>query len=44
MQNRSFTQFLHFRDFKIIESRKHSGCFSFEVAQSLMLNKSPGFA
>ncbi|HKJ34153.1 MAG TPA: hypothetical protein VKA34_20140 [Balneolales bacterium] len=44
MQNRSFAQSLHFRDFKILESRKHSGCCGFEVDQALILNKSPGFA
>ncbi|HKJ31518.1 MAG TPA: hypothetical protein VKA34_06800 [Balneolales bacterium] len=42
--NRSFVQSLHFRDSKILESRKHSGCCGFEVAQALILNKSPGFA
>ncbi|HKJ31751.1 MAG TPA: hypothetical protein VKA34_07980 [Balneolales bacterium] len=43
MQNRSLAQPLHFRDFKILESRKHSGCCCFEVAQALILNRSPGF-
>jgi len=44
MQNRSFAQYLHFRDFEILESRKHSGCCGSEVAQALILNKIPGFA
>ena len=44
MQNRSFAQYLHFHDFEILESRKHSGCYGFEVVQALILNKSPGFA
>ncbi|HKJ32389.1 MAG TPA: hypothetical protein VKA34_11210 [Balneolales bacterium] len=44
MQNRSFVQYLYFRDFEILESRKHTGCCGFEVAQALILNKSPGFA
>ena len=44
MQNCSFTQYLHFNNFEILESRKHSGCHGFEVAQALMLNKIPGFA
>ncbi|HKJ30993.1 MAG TPA: hypothetical protein VKA34_04155 [Balneolales bacterium] len=44
MQNRSFAQYLHFRDFKIHTSRKLSGCCGSEVAQALILNKSPGFA
>ncbi|HKJ32900.1 MAG TPA: hypothetical protein VKA34_13780 [Balneolales bacterium] len=44
MQNRSFAQYLHFRDFKILTSRKLSGCCGSEVAQALILNKSPGFA
>ncbi|HKJ34327.1 MAG TPA: hypothetical protein VKA34_21060 [Balneolales bacterium] len=44
MQNRSFAQYLHFRDFKILTSRKLSGCCGSEVAQALILNKCPGFA
>jgi len=44
MQNRSFAQYLHFRDFEILTSRKHSGCCGSEVAQALILNKIPGFA
>jgi len=44
MLNRSFAQSLHFRDFEILESRKHSGCCGSEVAQALILNKIPGFA
>ncbi|HKJ32886.1 MAG TPA: hypothetical protein VKA34_13710 [Balneolales bacterium] len=44
MQNRSFAQYLHFRDFEILESRKHSGCCGSEVVQALILNKIPGFA
>ncbi|HKJ31204.1 MAG TPA: hypothetical protein VKA34_05215 [Balneolales bacterium] len=44
MPNRSFAQSLHFRDFEILESRKHSGCCGSEVAQALILNKIPGFA
>jgi len=44
MQNRSFAQYLHFRDFEILESRKHSGCCGSEVAQALILNKIPGSA
>ncbi|HKJ31106.1 MAG TPA: hypothetical protein VKA34_04720 [Balneolales bacterium] len=44
MQNRSFTQNLHFHDFEILESRKHSGCCGSEVAQALIWNKIPGFA
>ncbi|HKJ34152.1 MAG TPA: hypothetical protein VKA34_20135 [Balneolales bacterium] len=44
MQNRSFDQYLHFRDFEILESRKHSGCCGSGVAQALILNKIPGFA
>ncbi|HKJ32114.1 MAG TPA: hypothetical protein VKA34_09815 [Balneolales bacterium] len=43
MQNRSFAQYLHFRDFEILTSRKHSGCCGSEVAQALILNKIPGF-
>ncbi|HKJ34667.1 MAG TPA: hypothetical protein VKA34_22780 [Balneolales bacterium] len=43
MQNCSFAQYLHFRDFGILESRKHSGCYGFEVAQTLILNEIPGF-
>ena len=43
MQNRSFAQSLHFRDFEIPESRKHSGYFGTAVAQALILNKIPGF-
>ncbi|HKJ31113.1 MAG TPA: hypothetical protein VKA34_04755 [Balneolales bacterium] len=44
MQNRSFAQYLHFHDFEILESRKHSGCYGFEVVQALILNNIPGFA
>ncbi|HKJ34910.1 MAG TPA: hypothetical protein VKA34_24015 [Balneolales bacterium] len=44
MQNCSFFQYLHFCDFKILESRKHSGCCGSEVAHALILNKIPGFA
>ena len=44
MQNRSFAQYLHFRDFEILTSREHSGCCGSEVAQALILNKIPGFA
>jgi len=44
MQNRSFTQSLHFRDFEILESQKHLGCCGSEGAQALILNKIPGFA
>ncbi|HKJ30925.1 MAG TPA: hypothetical protein VKA34_03815 [Balneolales bacterium] len=44
MQNCSFAQSLHFRDFKILESRNHSGRCGSEVAQALILNKIPGFA
>jgi len=44
MQNRSFAQYLHFRDFEILESRKHSECCGSEVTQALILNKIPGFA
>ncbi|HKJ31368.1 MAG TPA: hypothetical protein VKA34_06040 [Balneolales bacterium] len=44
MQNRSFAQSLHFRDFEILESRKHSGYCGSEVAQALILNKIPGFS
>ncbi|HKJ34565.1 MAG TPA: hypothetical protein VKA34_22260 [Balneolales bacterium] len=44
MQSRSFVQYLHFHDFEILESRKHSGCCDFEVVQALILNKSPGSA
>ncbi|HKJ33844.1 MAG TPA: hypothetical protein VKA34_18580 [Balneolales bacterium] len=43
MQNRSFAQYLHFRYFEILKSRKHSGCCGSEVAQALILNKIPGF-
>ncbi|HKJ33577.1 MAG TPA: hypothetical protein VKA34_17205 [Balneolales bacterium] len=39
MQNRSFAQSLHFRDFKILTSRKHSGCYGSEVTQALILKK-----
>ncbi|HKJ33271.1 MAG TPA: hypothetical protein VKA34_15655 [Balneolales bacterium] len=44
MPNRSFPQSLYFREFDILESRKHSGCCGSEVAQALILNKIPGFA
>jgi len=44
MQNRSFAHYLHFCDFEMLKSRKHSGCCDFEVAQALILNKIPGFA
>jgi len=44
MQNRSFAQYLHFRDFEILESRKHSGCYGSEVTKALIFNKIPGFA
>ncbi|HKJ33950.1 MAG TPA: hypothetical protein VKA34_19115 [Balneolales bacterium] len=44
MQNRSFAQSLHYHDFEILESRKHSGYCGSEVAQALILNKIPGFA
>ena len=37
MQNRSFAQSLHFRDFEILK-------YGNEVAQALILNKIPGFA
>ncbi|HKJ33847.1 MAG TPA: hypothetical protein VKA34_18595 [Balneolales bacterium] len=42
MQYHSFAHYLHFYDFEILESRKHSGCYSFEVVQALILNKIPG--
>ncbi|HKJ30915.1 MAG TPA: hypothetical protein VKA34_03765 [Balneolales bacterium] len=32
-QYRFFAQYLHFSDFKIIESRKHSGCCGIEFTQ-----------
>ncbi|HKJ32800.1 MAG TPA: hypothetical protein VKA34_13280 [Balneolales bacterium] len=44
MQNHSFAQSLNFRDFEILESRKHSGCCGSGVTQALILNKTPGFA
>ncbi|HKJ32787.1 MAG TPA: hypothetical protein VKA34_13215 [Balneolales bacterium] len=44
MQNRSFAQSLHFRDFEILEFLKYSGCCGSEFAQALILNKIPGFA
>ncbi|HKJ31052.1 MAG TPA: hypothetical protein VKA34_04450 [Balneolales bacterium] len=44
MQNRSFAQYLHLCDFENLESRKHSGCRGFEVAQALVMYKIPGFA
>ncbi|HKJ31976.1 MAG TPA: hypothetical protein VKA34_09110 [Balneolales bacterium] len=44
MQNRPCAQYLHFCDFEILESRKHSGCHGFEVAEALILNKIPVFA
>jgi len=42
LQNRSFAQSLHFRDFKILTyAYIRSG---FEITQALILDKIPGFA
>ncbi|HKJ30448.1 MAG TPA: hypothetical protein VKA34_01415 [Balneolales bacterium] len=43
MQNRSFTQYLHFQDFEILESRKHFGMLRFRSRSSFNLEQNPWF-